>query len=181
MVRSSFTFTPWTNDDDSGISSNSPYTVAVNLGGGAIKINGVDFEASTHFGQNFSIDGSTAIFNGGQHAITGDSLGLGSDFLYDGNPLKITLKNLTRGKTYETSLFSYGYEGSGRTQTFAADGDSCEIDQDAFGEGNGIRIDYRFVATSNNQTLTITPVDGSVGTFHLCALANRIVPETARK
>jgi hypothetical protein len=55
------------------------------------------------------------------------------------------------------------------------------IDQDAFGEGNGIRIDYRFVATSNNQTLTITPVDGSVGTFHLCALANRIVPETARK
>lgn len=181
VVRSSFTFTPWTNDDDSGISSNSPYTVAVNLGGGAIKINGVDFEASTHFGQNFSIDGSTAIFNGGQHAITGDGLALGSDFLYDGNPLKITLKNLTRGKTYETSLFSYGYEGSGRTQTFAADGDSCVIDQDAFGEGNGIRIVYRFVATSSNQTITINPVDGAIGTFHLCALANRLVQNPSRK
>ncbi|MEK0451827.1 MAG: hypothetical protein RL088_4095 [Verrucomicrobiota bacterium] len=35
--------------------------------------------------------------------------------------------------------------------------------------------------TSSTQTITITPVDGSVGTFHLCAIANRIVPETARK
>lgn len=181
VVRSSFTFTPWTNDDDSGISSSSPYTVAVNLGGGAIKVNGVDFEASTHSGKSFSIDGAPAVFNGAQHAITGDSLALGSDFLYDGNPLKITLKNLTRGKTYETSLFSYGYEASGRTQTFAADGDSRVIDQDAFGAGNGIRIVYRFVATASNQTITITPVDGSVGTFHLCALANRLVPEPVGK
>jgi len=114
-------------------------------------------------------------------SITGDSLALGSDFLYDGNPLKITLKNLTRGKTYETSLFSYGHEASGRTQTFAANGDSCVIDQDAFGEGNGIRIVYRFVATSRNQTITITPVDGAIGTFHLCALANRVVQYPSRK
>jgi hypothetical protein len=114
-------------------------------------------------------------------SITGDSLALGSDFLHDGNPLKITLKNLTRGKNYETSLFSYGYEASGKTETFAANGDSCEIDQDAFGEGNGIRVDYRFVATYINQTITITPADGAIGTFHLCALANRLVQNPSRK
>jgi hypothetical protein len=59
--------------------------------------------------------------------------------------------------------------------------ESCVIDQDAYGAGNGIRIVYRFVASSSTQAITITPADGSVGTFHLCALANRLVTEPTRK
>jgi hypothetical protein len=143
-------------------------------------VNGVDFQSDAASGTNFLIEGGGGTAAAGTN-ITGASRTLANAFIYGGNPLTVTLRNLTQGATYETTFFSYGYEAFGRTQTFAADGDSRVIDQDAFGAGNGIRIVYRFVATSSNQTIVITPVDGAVGTFHLCALANRLVQEPAGK
>ena len=65
--------------------------------------------------------------------------------------------------------------------TITSGRDSCVIDQDTYGAGNGIRIVHRFVATSRTHTITITPIDGSAGTFHLCAFANRVVQNPARK
>jgi hypothetical protein len=176
-----FHHTPWTGDLDSGITSKSTYTAAVNLAGAKTTVNGVTFEASTLSGANFSIGGDAHVVASGSPNLTGSSLSLASDFIYNGNPRTLTLLNLTPGKTYETSLFSYGWEDTGRSVVVTSGRDSCVIDQDAYGAGNGIRIVYRFVATSSNQTITITPVDGSVGTFHLCAIANRIMPETARR
>jgi hypothetical protein len=175
VVRSPFTYAAWTDDADSGITSASPYTVAVNLGGAGATVNGVAFQASTLSGTNFSISGGVSTYNGGSPNITGSSLALGADFIYDGNPRTVTLMNLTPGKTYETTFFSFGWDASGRTETFASGSDSRVIDQDAYGNGNGIRILYRFVAGSSTRVITITPASGSIGTFHLCALANREV------
>ena len=168
-------YAPWTGDADSGITSASPYTVAVNLGASTVTVNGVAFQASALSGANFSISGGASTYNGGTPNITGNSLALASDFIYDGNPRTVTLNNLMPGKTYETTFFSYGFEASGRTETFASGGASRVVDQDAYGSGNGIRIMYGFVAGSSTKVITITPAAGSVGTFHLCALANRLV------
>jgi hypothetical protein len=179
VVRTAFTYAPWTGDADSGITNTSPYTVAVNLAGSAVTVNGVTFEAQPQdypwSGANYTIEGSTSGFGGASPNLTGNSLTLGGDFLYDNPPCTVTLRNLTPGKTYETTFFSYGFDASGRTEVFASANETCVIDQDAYGSGNGIRILYRFIAGSDTKVITITPAAGSVGTFHFCALSNREV------
>jgi hypothetical protein len=172
----SFWHAPWTGDADSGITSASPYTVAVNFAGAATTVNGVAFQASALSGTNFSIGGDVQVVNGSTPNLTGNSLALGSDFIYNGNLRTVALMNLTPGKTYETTLFSYGWEASGRIVRFASGTESCVLDQDAYGAGNGIRIMHRFVATSTTKVIGITPAAGSGESFHLCALANREVP-----
>lgn len=179
VVRSPFTYVPWTGDADSGISNAYTYTAAVNIGGAAVTVNGVDFEAQSPnypwSGANFLIEGATSGFSGGAPNLTGNSLTLGSDFQYDNPPYSVTLTNLAPGKSYETTFFSYGFGNVGRTQTFASGSDARPIDQNAYGNGNGIRIVYRFVADSTTKIITITPTAGANGTFHLCALANRML------
>lgn len=181
VVRSPFNYAVWTGDADSGITSASLYTVAVNCGGSAVTVNGVAFEAQPQnypwSGANYTIEGSTSGYGGGTPNLTGNSLTLGTDFQYDSPPYTVTLTNLTPGKTYETTFFSYGFGAAGRTQVFASGSDSRVIDQDVYGAGNGIRITYEFVASSSTKVITITPAAGATGTFHLCALANRKVSE----
>ncbi|MCF7837515.1 MAG: choice-of-anchor J domain-containing protein [Candidatus Marinimicrobia bacterium] len=100
---------------------------------------------------------------------------LANSFIFNGKPRTVTLYNLTPGATYETNLFAWGYDDSGtaRAQTFASGSDSLELDQNFYGQNNGIRIAYTFVADSSEKVLTITPVGDN--TFHMSALANRQV------
>jgi hypothetical protein len=164
---------PWTNDADSGIIGTSAYTVAVNLAGAAVTVNGVNFQSSVTSGPNFSIGGSISNFVR-ESAVTGNSATLALDFIYAGDPRTVTLTNLTPGSTYETSLFSYGWEASGRVQTFTSGSNTLTLDQDVYGINNGIRIVYTFVAdNTGTKVLTITPA--TANTFHLAALANRLV------
>jgi len=176
VVRTPFTCAAWTGDADSGITGDSKYTVAVNCGGDAVTVNGVAFQASALSGTNFSISGADGDYTDGAPGITGNSLALASDFIYDGNPCTVTLKNLTPGATYETTFFSYGFDAAPttRSQTFASGGASRMLDQNAYGEGKGIRIIYRFVADASSKVLTIKPAAGG-STFHMSALANRQV------
>ncbi|MCX6878600.1 MAG: Ig-like domain repeat protein [Verrucomicrobia bacterium] len=174
QAQAQWAYSPWTNDADSGITSASSYTVAVNCNGDAVTVNGVAFQASATSGANFSLGGDIASWGpGGTPNISGGSLTLAQSFFYNGNPRTVTLSNLTPGATYETSLFSFGWEDSGRTQTFASGSDSLVVDQDLYGNQNGIRIAYTFVADTDSKVLTITP--GGGGTFHMAALANRQV------
>jgi hypothetical protein len=167
----------WTGDADSGITSASPYTVAVNCNGAAVSVNGVAFQADALSGANFLIEGD--VFGWGPDGapnVTGDSLTLANCFIFGGNPRTVTLYNLTPGATYETSLFAFGFDAAPttRSQTFASGSDSLVLDQDLYGQNNGIRIAYTFVAdSSGSQVLTITPVGDN--TFHMSALANRQV------
>ena len=172
QVQAQWTYSAWTNDADSGITSAAPYTVAVNCAGAATTVNGLAFQASALTGTNFSIGGAVNEYTGAAPNITGNSLALASSFIYNAFPRTVTLTHLTPGATYETSLFSFGWDASGRSQTFASGSDSIVLDQDLYGNQNGIRIAYTFVAdSSGSKVLTITPSSGN--TFHLCALANR--------
>jgi hypothetical protein len=177
VVVSPWTFHAWTGDTDSGVTSASPYTMAVNCNGDAATVNGVTFEASALSGANFSIGGDVYGWGpDGSPNVTGGSLTLANCFIYGGNPRTVTLTHLTPGATYETSLFAFGFDAAGtaRRQTFASGGDSIALDQNFYGQNNGIRIAYTFVAdSSGSKVLTITPIGD--GTFHLSALANRQV------
>jgi hypothetical protein len=171
----SWSYSAWTSDEDSGITNASPYTVAVNFGGTATTVNGVAFQASALTGLNFSIGGDVAYSNRTPN-ITGDSLALASNFVFGGTPRTVTLTNLTPGATYETSLFAFGWDAAptSRSQTFASGSDSLVLDQNFYGQNQGVRITYSFVAdSSGSKVLSITPV--SSGNFHMSALANRRV------
>ena len=166
----------WTGDANSGITNASPYTVAMNCNGAAVSVNGVAFEGSALSGANFALGGDVYGWGpDGSPNVTGNSLTLANCFLYGGNPRTVTLQNLTPGATYETSLFAFGFDtaGTARSHTFASGGNSIVLDQNFYGQHNGIRITYTFVASSSAKVLTITPVGD--GTFHLSALANRMV------
>ena len=170
----------WTNDATSGITGvAADYTVAVNTGTGGdapVTVNTIPFVTHATSGTNFSMGGGFAA-TGRATNVTGASATLANNFLYNGAPRTVNLTNLTVGETYETSFFAYGWEAAGRVQTFASSGDTYVVDQDAFGNNNGIRIYYNFVATATNRAFTITP--GAGGTFHMSALANRKLPPAA--
>jgi autotransporter-associated beta strand protein len=169
-----WTYAPWTGDADSGITNASTYTVAVNCNGPAVTVNGVPFQAWATSGANFSIGGDLQGWGPGAPNISGDSLTLAQTFVYNGYPRTVTLSNLTPGLTYETTFFSFGFDAAGRTQIFASGRDIIEVDQDLYGNANGIRISYTFVALAREQVFTVTP-SGTAGSFHMSALANRMV------
>jgi len=172
-ANAQWSYSAWTGDADSGINSAATYTAAVKgNNGSAVTVNGVAFQAYNTTG-NFSIGGSVAGPHGpNDPLITGDSKTLAAYFIFNGTPRTVTLSNLTEGKAYEMSFFSFGWEGSGRTQTFASGADSLVVDQDAYGDKQGIRISYVFTAdATGSRTFTITPGEG--GTFHMSAFANR--------
>lgn len=180
-VVAAWAYTAWTNDADSGITSASTYTTAVNLGGNAVTVNGVPFSAGAAAaalaGTGYSIGGAVGISNYDESstvAVAGNSATLVRSFIGDGTPRTVTLTGLTPGSTYETSLFSYGWEASGHVQTFASGDSTLTLDQDFYGLDNGIRIVHTFVAdNSGTRVLTITPA--TANTFYLCALANRLL------
>lgn len=59
------------------------------------------------------------------------------------------MKSLTAGSPYTVSFFSVGFEAAGgRLVTFASGTDSLLVDQDQFGDNNGIRVDYTFTAAA---------------------------------
>lgn len=126
------------------------------------EINGLGSTFSNHK-NNLSNRG----INGGGSAV------MANDFIYNGNPGSVVLKGLKPGNGYVMSLFGVGFEGPGnRPQIFGAGSDSRILDEDVFGVGNGLRIDYAFAATNSVQSVSITPqIPGT--TFHLYGLALR--------
>ncbi|MCX6878074.1 MAG: autotransporter-associated beta strand repeat-containing protein [Verrucomicrobia bacterium] len=175
VIVSGWTYAAWTGDADSGISDSYLYTAAVNCNGSAVTVNGVSFQTWATSGANFSLSGTMVGVAGQNPNITGDSHTLASSFIYGGTPRTVTLTNLTPGVQYETSFFAFGWEAAGsRVLTFATGSDSSVIDQDAYGNTNGIRISHVFTAdVSGTKTFTIAVAPGYTGTFHMSALANR--------
>ncbi len=171
---------PWTSDATSGIDSRCTYTCAVNFNGAAVTINGVPFAAhngSATSGTGWSIGGGMAAHGGvgASLLISGNSQTLGNPFIYNGNPRTVTVTGLTPGRRYTTTLYAFGWEAAGgRVQTFASGSDSALIDQDGFGQNQGIRISYTFVADAVSRVITVTPtVVSPLTSLHLSGLSNR--------
>ena len=160
----------FTGDADSGISSGSTYTHAVDVNGAGETINGVPFVAggasgtdATHGGSwSYSIPGQN-VFTNNTNTLTGNINTLAKDFLYSGNAATatetLTLTGLTVGTTYQASFYSVGFGGAGsRVQNISDDqgGALLGYDQNAFGSGNGSLLTDTYVATGNSITITFS-------------------------
>ncbi len=170
-----FGYASWTGDADSGISSDVPHVASVNFAGPAVTVNGVPFAASATSGPNHAILGGVAEADGGAW-VSGRSQTLAAGFIYGGVPRVVQLTGLEPGATYETTLFSYGWESTGRPIAMESGGVSCVIDQDAYGAGRGIRFMHRFMADeSGRRVISLSPAPGFDGTFHLCAMTTAMI------
>jgi len=174
-----WSYQAWTNDATSGIDGSYAYTAAhhfCDAHTGGVVVNGVDFTTGrVTSGTGWNIGGATYWTKDTSVNITGDSAHIADQFVYGGTPRTVQFTGLTIGATYKASFFSVGWEDSGRVQIFSSEGDDLVLDQDLYGNNNGIVISYTYVATAASQNFTIAPLDNG-GTFHLYALANREVP-----
>ncbi len=171
---------PWTNDATAGISTASSWAwhfgeaTTTTIQGQTVS--GTAAMAPAVAGQ-FSITGTTALNNTDTNTLTAltgtGSAVAGKSFIWGGNPATVTLQGLVPGHNYVVTLLSCGWEAAGgRRVAFSSGADALTIDQDQYGDNNGIRITYGFLADAPTRVITATPVVPA-NTFHFYGLALR--------
>ena len=180
---------PWTGDDATGIPQFDTDEVtlrsAVHFGSSAnatVKTRTVTGVAGSSGGSSYiQVSGATQYTNASNnltiYASTGSSL-MAESFWYGNDPLVVLLSNLVPGKIYRLSLFSVGWESSGRVSDFGSGSDHLSVDQDQYGTGNGIRVDYHFTASTATQTITVYAANSGF-TWHNHAIALMEVQQRA--
>ena len=162
---SGWSYAPWNNDATSGVDGTETYTHAFSFGSTVnTTINGVLFTGvggGNPSGPTFSTTGLPHVFNDDANSITGGSRQLANDFLYNGFPATITINGLLPGAEYVATIYSVGWENGTRAATFSVGNDRLTVNQDHFGDNNGIRFIYRYIATGTSITLTYTPLEGN--------------------
>ena len=171
----------WNDDATSGIDGAATYTHAYNFGSGdSPTVNGIPFTGvggPNPSASNFSLNGPNGVFPGDSNNVTGNSATLAKDFVYNGNPATLNLSGLNPGEAYRLTLFTVGWEPAGRWQTFSGSNGALVDDQDSYGDNNGTRFEYEYIADSDGRaTVTAYP---SGGTLHLYAFANRSIAPLA--
>jgi sugar lactone lactonase YvrE len=179
LSASLWSVSAWTNDASTGVDATNTLCAYRFGSTTTASINRVNFTGVT--GVNPSVAGSFAV--AGELAVYPNTLNhltalggsgsaeLAKNFLYGGNPGTLTLSNLIMGTTYRLSLFGVGYDLPGnRNVVGSGGGDLLNVDEDQFGLGDGVRVDYTFVANATNNVVTLTPFY-SVNTFHLFGFA----------
>lgn len=180
-VSGAWSQSPWRDDASSGVNNTFTYTHAYNFGSGTSPtINGVAFTGvggANPTTANLALQNFSGVFPGDNSNVTaagGGSQGLATDFIYNGFPGIITLSNLTPGQSYLLSLFSVGWEAPGARQAyFRGSGGQLLVDQDLYGDNNGTRMDYHYVADATG-TVTVTTNPTAGASIHLYALCNRV-------
>ena len=99
---------------------------------------------------------------------------MANDFLYNGTVQSVTIDGLIFGKSYVATVYSVGWEDGTRAATFSVGNDRLTVNQDHFGNDNGIRVSYAFTASGSSITLTYVPLQGN--TFHTYGFSNYEVP-----
>ncbi len=173
-----WSYAAWTGDADSGIGSEYTYTAKVTFDDNDdATINGVLFPkdgAAPWSGTGWSVGGTVNPWmgNDANNLNTGGSEKLANSFIYNGTPRTVQLSGLTDGTRYRATFFSVGWEDGDRFQTFLSSGDSLYVNQDLYGNNNGITVSYVYDASAATRDFTITPAGG---TFHMYGLANHEV------
>jgi hypothetical protein len=156
------------NDANVGLSNNKTYLNAVNIQGGALTINGVNFEASSGAnpsGTNYSITGVGTTHAAGS-SVGGQLGSLVSNFIYNGNPGVLTLNNLNVGESYTTTFYNRSWDTVNRTQNIStSSGGSFSINQDFNSPGGLNLIRYTFTAGSTTETINFSPANNNAS-FH---------------
>jgi autotransporter-associated beta strand protein len=171
-----WTYTSWTGDADVGLSSNYTYTAAHCFGdnhSGSVTVNGVTLvENYNQSGSGWTSTGLGGATSDADAAITGDSQDLSEEFRYASGASTFQLSGLTAGTRYKLTFFSVAWEDGTRALTFVNDAssESLAVNQDFYGNNNGITISYVFDATSATEAFSVA------GAFHCYALANRESP-----
>jgi hypothetical protein len=177
--NSGWSYAAWNDDATSGVDGSKTYTHAYSFGSGtATTINGINFTGigggNPSVAGSFSTAGLPAVFNNDGNNVTGGSRQLANDFLYNGAVQSITIDGLVFGKSYVATIYSVGWEDGTRAATFSVGHDRLTVNQDQFGNNNGLRVSYAFTASGSSVTLTFVPLQGN--TFHTYGFSNYEVP-----
>jgi hypothetical protein len=184
LSLSYWSYAAWNDDASSGIDSSYNYTHAYNFSGTATgtTINGVTFTGiegvNPSVANVFTVTGEPSTTTDPGNNVTASSQVIATDFIYDGNPGTLTLNGLTPGRDYLLTLFSVGWEDGNRRIRFSGNnGQQLVINQDAFGNDNGIVVNYQYTA-SPSGSVTVTNAQTAASTsFHLYGFANRELPQ----
>ena len=171
----SWSYAAWSDDASSGVDGSKPYTHAYNLGGAVnTTINGVLFTGvgggNPSVANKFSTAGLPNVLSPDANNVTGGSRALANDFLYGGPGQSITLDGLVVGGEYIATIYSVGWENGTRAATFNVGSDRLTVNQDHFGDNNGIRISYRYLATASSITLRFDQLQGN--SIHVYGFSN---------
>ena len=169
--------TPWIDDATTGLDPAYVYTHAYNFGSAAgASINEVAFTGiaggDPSVPGRLTTSGLNGVFTNDPNTLADGSRAIANDFVYNGFPTTVTLRGLVPSRAYVASLYSVGWEAAGRVITFRNGARQFTVDQDTYGNDNGIRIDYSYTADANGEvTLNTHPL--GAGSFHIYAIANR--------
>jgi len=176
---SAWSYAAWTDDATSGVDGTKTYTHAYNFGSATpTTINGVNFTGigggNPAVAGSFSTAGLPNALNGDANNVIEGSRQMANDFLYGGTVQSITIDGLTFGKSYVATIYSVGWENGTRAATFSVGNDQLTVNQDHFGDNNGIRFSYAFTASGSSITLTFVPLQAA--SIHVYGFSNFEVP-----
>ena len=174
-----WTIHPWTNEASTGLDPRYLYTHAYSFGAaGSFTLGGISFTGIS--GGNpavvgkFSTSNFASFVTNDANDLSDANRSLANDFVHGSGGTSaqtITLSGLSPGGRYVLSLFSVGAADTARNFTFQSTLGQVAVDQNSYGNNQGIRIDCKYLADANGSaTITITPTNGS---FNLYGLANR--------
>jgi len=182
LRNSGWSYAAWNDDASSGVVASNTYTHAYSFASSSnAVINGVTFTNTGASTTNPSVPGSfstTGLPNitNNANTVTGGSAVLAHDFVYGGAAQSLTISGLVPGKSYRTTIYSVGVENGARAATFSVGSDRRTVNQDQFGNNKGLWVSYYFTATSNANTITYVPLQGSGQSFYTCGFCNCEVP-----
>ena len=168
----------WTDDASSLIDADKDYTHHVNLNDDDVTINGVTFDGTNGMsGTNwsvFSANGSVLSYFAQTNLLTGSSYDLAQNIVFaSGAGICIKLTDLFPYSSNSFYLYSIGWEDGERINTFSSNygGAITNVDEDTFGFGNGIIVQYDYLADKNGTfTIAISPT--ATAPFTISAFAN---------
>ncbi len=173
--NSGWSYAAWTDEANSGIDNTKTYTHAYNFGSAAgATINGVNFTGVTGGNPSvvnkFSATGLANVFNNDGNNLNDGTRAMANDFLYGGPSQSLTITGLELGAEYVATIYSVGWENGTRAATFSVGSDRLTINQDHFGDNNGIAFSYRYIATDVSVTLNFNQLEGN--SIHVYGFSN---------
>ena len=174
-----WTIHPWADEASTGLDPRYLYTHAYSFGAaGSFTLGGISFTGIS--GGNpavvgkFSTSNFASFVTNDANDLSDANRSLANDFVHGSGGTSaqtITLSGLSPGGRYVLSMFSVGAADTARNFTFQSTLGQVAVNQNSYGNNQGIRIDCKYLADANGSaTITITPTNGS---FNLYGLANR--------
>ena len=173
--NSGWSYAAWTDEASAVPDAFVPYTHAYNFGSAAgATLNSIPFTGVA--GGNpaevnkFSTTGLPNVFGNDGNNLADGSRALANDFLYGGPSQSLTITGLEIGAEYVATIYSVGWEDGTRAATFSVGNDRLTINQDHFGNNNGIAFSYRYTATDVSVTLNFNQLEGN--SIHVYGFSN---------